>query len=64
RRAKQAYELKLGAISKLEARKAVERIHAQGIAKAGLISFSERPICGDADELLGPDDLTKIAKGA
>ncbi|MFP3202607.1 MAG: AAA family ATPase [Sulfolobus sp.] len=56
------YEVKLGRFSKSEGEKSVERIRRAGIPKAGLISLTEKPNFSLADEVLGPEDLVKIAE--
>jgi len=56
------YEVKLGGFSKSEGEKSVERIRRAGIPKAGLISLTEKPDFSLADEVLGPEDLVKIAE--
>jgi len=56
------YEVKLGGFSKSEGEKSVERIRRAGIPKAGLISLTEKPNFSLADEVLGPEDLVKIAE--
>jgi len=56
------YEVKLGGFSKSECEKSVERIRRAGIPKAGLISLTEKPNFSLADEVLGPEDLVKIAE--
>jgi len=57
-----AYEIKVGAITKGEARKAVSRIKEYGIPKAGLVSLKERPPEGVADEVMGPHEIIELAK--
>ncbi|MFP3260739.1 MAG: AAA family ATPase [Sulfolobus sp.] len=56
------YEVKLGGFSKSEGEKSVERIRRAGIPKAGLISLTEKPNFSLADEVLGSEDLVKIAE--
>lgn len=53
------YELKRGAFTEKEAKKAVETIRRAGIPKAGLVSLEETPPY-IADENLGPAELRKI----
>lgn len=55
------YELKRGAFTTKEAKKAVETIRRAGIPKAGLISLEEHPP-DIADENLGPAELRKIIR--
>ena len=56
-----AYEVKAGAFSRKEARRAVERMKEQGIPRTGLISLAEDPP-KVADETLGPEDILRIAE--
>jgi hypothetical protein len=57
------YEVKIGDIDVSEARKAIERIHGQGIPRAGLISISTKPpkIPGSYEEI-GPEEIIGIAE--
>lgn len=55
------YEVKLGPISRREARRALERLGALGIPRSGLVSLTETPEEA-ADEVLGPEELVQAAK--
>ncbi|MEM2410149.1 MAG: ATP-binding protein [Thermofilaceae archaeon] len=55
------YEVKLGPITPIEARRAAEKLKALGIPRVGLVSLSETPE-GTADEAFGPDDLVEMAR--
>jgi len=57
-----AYEVKIGEITKSEARKTVEKIREHGIPKAGLISLTEKPPEEKVDESLGPQEIVAIAE--
>jgi hypothetical protein len=56
------YEVKIGEMEVSEARKAIERIHEQGIPRAGLISVSAKPpkVPGSYEEI-GPEEIIEIA---
>jgi hypothetical protein len=56
------YEVKIGEIEVNEARKAIERMHEQGVPRAGLISISTKPpkIPGSYEEI-GPEEIMDIA---
>ena len=57
------YEVKMGVIERGEARRAIDRIHKLGIPRAGLISIKEKPPGVEgAFQLIGPEDLVKIAE--
>ncbi len=64
KRAIAAYEIKLGEITRSEAKKSLERIASLGIHRVGLISLREKPpeVKG-VYEVLGPEELIEIAKG-
>jgi len=57
-----AYEVKIGEISRSEARKAIEKIRGYGIPRVGLISLSEKPPEENIDEALGPQEIIVIAE--
>ena len=57
-----AYEVKIGEITRNEARKAVERIRKYGIPRAGLISLTEKPPEEGVDEALGPQEVLDLAE--
>ncbi|MDT7862624.1 MAG: AAA family ATPase [Saccharolobus sp.] len=56
------YEVKLGEFTRNEAENSIERIRMAGIPKAGLISLAEKPNFTNADEVLGPEELVKVAE--
>jgi len=55
------YEIKLGAITRAEAAKAIERMRRLGIPAAGLISMTRRPP-RLGDKQLGPHDLLALSR--
>ncbi len=57
-----AYEVKIGEITRNEARKIVERIKEYGIPRVGLISLTEKPLEEKVDEALGPQEIIAIAE--
>jgi len=62
-RAVEGFEVKVGALSSSEVRRAVERIRSLGIPRVGMISLVEKPpMLPGVDEILGPDELLKEAE--
>ena len=58
-----AYEVKLGGISRSEAREAVDRMLDLGAPRVGLVSLREEPPAVEgAHEVLGPEDLVEMAR--
>ena len=57
-----AYEVKIGEITRNEARKIVERIKEYGIPRVGLVSLTEKPLEEKVDEALGPQEIIAIAE--
>lgn len=57
-----AYEVRIGEITRSEARKIVEKIKGYGIPRVGLISLTEKPLEEKVDEALGPQEIITIAE--
>ncbi|RLF07027.1 MAG: ATP-binding protein [Thermoprotei archaeon] len=57
------YEVKMGEMEISEAKRAIEKIHSEGIPKAGLISITAKPPeTPGSHEELGPQDIIERAK--
>ena len=57
-----AYEVKIGEITRNEARRTPEKIREYGIPRVGLISLTEKPPKEKAGITLGPQEIIAIAE--